>query len=61
MPADDQELPLILMKNFPKECDCDAVLVQAHKFTFGKALVEQIEKEYRESPDPKLMKICKLL
>lgn len=27
MPAEDQELPLTLMKGFPKVCNCDAVLV----------------------------------
>ena len=51
MAADDLEVPLTLMKTFPREVDVEVLLATAHKYTFSKKLVEQLEQEYKEKPN----------
>ena len=40
MKADDLEIPLTLMKTFPKQVDVEKLLETAHKYTFSKKLVD---------------------
>ena len=37
------EVPMVLIKEFPKTCDVDELLTVAHKYTFSKSLVDQYE------------------
>ena len=37
--ADCMEIPLMLIKNFPKTCNVDVLIETAHKFTFSRTLV----------------------
>ena len=61
MTAPDQERPLRLIKAFPSTCNVDTLIKTAHKFTFSRKLVDQLEREYQERPNPEILQICKLL
>ena len=61
MAAPDQEKPLKLLKVFPASCDMELLLTTAHKFTFSRKLLDQLEREYRERPNAQIMEICKLM
>ena len=56
--CDSMEVPLMLIKNFPKTCDVDVLIETAHKFTFSRSLVMFIEQEYRERPKPEILQVC---
>ena len=59
--APDLERPLKLLKNFPTTADLELLITTAHKFTFSRNLLDQLEHEYAEQPSEDIIKICKLL
>ena len=61
MTAPDLERPLKLFKNYPATADPELLLTTAHKFTFSRNLVDQLEREYTERPNAEILQICKLM
>ena len=40
MTAEDLELPLTSLKQFPAKCDIEQLMTTAHKFTFSRKLLD---------------------
>lgn len=46
------------IKGFIRTCSPDALMKASHKIIFSRKKLEELEKEYHESPDLELLKLC---
>lgn len=47
-----------ITKEFYKKVEAETLIRTALSFKFSKKLVEKLEKEYYEKPDPELIDLC---